>query len=910
MLLLRLLTRAPKSPNRPPLEVLYPSPNLSASNEIEIDIVAVHGLGSDVDWSWTWQDKKGHRPPVHWLKDPNMLPSVIPHARIIAYNYESRWHADAPKTRLELCGEELVKSLHSFRTDAPERPIIFIAHSLGGLVVLHGLLYASHTEQLRYLPASTVGFAPLGTPFRGTKMQPLAKKVAWLMAPMGSHNGIITELEQDGKHLADKVHAFSELRNKLDIPTTCFFELYHSDFGRKIGLSSWARGRVVEEESAHIPGWGREPLHTDHFALNKFEGPDDRSFRIVSNEVYNMYTNRKSVIERRTTRSCHFMVPFGRNNNFVGRDAILEQLLERIALETIYQVRDKHPDCFIFWVPAKTDIKTLLLVIDNADDTDILFTSPNLVDYLLFSREGSILFTTWNYEITVRLGIPPGNIVAMPKMDDAEATRLLQIGLKESQIENTEVTKRIAYMALNTNVTVSQYLEFCRASNADLIDLLSRQFEDRHQYKGLAKIQNPVATTWLISFEHISQHHPQAANYLKFICLLAKKDIPLSLLPITSKMKMAEAIGSLKAYAFILERETPDSFDIHRLVRIVMRNWLQEKGEWEEWITNAVRRLTREYPFPKRENRRTWTKYLPHGQAVLNIDGAIDTAGDTRLLVNIAETYLVLGKYSEAEKLYRQMLGLIEGALHDKDPDILLCKNNLAVALYHQKKYEEAENIYRQTLMLKEEVLGKRHPGTLTSIDNLALVLGSRRKYKEAEEMQRQALELREEVLGKEHPDTMRGINNLAVTLCSQKKYEEAEQKYRQALELSERVLGKEHPDTITRMANFAVALSKQKRHGEAEQKHRQALELRERILGKMHPDTLSRLQEEVLGKEHVDTVCSFNTVALILGRQGKYKEAEEILGLVEGCPGVITNMEELIKILKCEGKHEGAKSY
>ncbi|KAF2964765.1 hypothetical protein GQX73_g8791 [Xylaria multiplex] len=1049
--------------------------NLIHDSNLYLSIVAVHGLGSNVDWSWTWQDKKGHRPPVHWLKDPNMLPNVMPHARIIAYNYESRWHADAPKTRLELCGEELVKSLHSFRTDCPGRPIIFIAHSIGGLVVLHGLLYASHTEQFRCLPASTVGFAPLGTPFRGTKMQTLAKKVAWLMAPMGSHNGIVTELEQDGKHLADKVHAFSQLRNKLDMPTTCFFELYDSDFGKKIAFPGWARGR--------------------------FEGPDDRSFRIISNELRNMCTNRKSVIERRerslknpghykeypnlskAAQNCHFMVPFGRNDNFVGRDAILGQLLERvlpeankddcqrtaieglggigktqIALETVYQIRDQCLDCSIFWVPAvnltsfenayreigrllqlpgiddeKTDIRALvkeclshknagswLLVIDNADDIDILFTSPNLVDYLPFSREGSILFTTRNHEVTVRLDISKGNIVAMPDMDSAEATRLLQIGLKESQIEDTEATKCLldflthlplaikqasAYMALNTNVTVSQYLEFCRGSNADLIELLSRQFEDRHRYKGLAKTQNPVATTWLISFEHISQHHPLAADYLKFICFLAEKDIPLSLLPVTSKRKMAEAIGSLKAYAFILERGTPDSFDIHRLVRVVMRNWLQEEGEWDEWITKVVRRLTEEYPVPVHENRRTWARYLPHGEAVLGIDGAINPAEGvgTCLHFNIAETYMALGKYNEAEslyrrtmakaealgrehldiaymnnlgsalgsqgkyeeaeKVYRQLVGPTEGVLHNKNPNSLCSKHNLAMVLHDQGKYEEAEKIYRQTLMLQEEVLGKRHPRTLNNISHLALTLASQGKYEEAEEMQRQSLKLQEKTLGKEHPDTIGGIIMLAIILSNQKKHEEAKQEFRQALELSERVLGKEHPNTIGYISKFAITLSNQKKYEEAEQKFWHTLKLRERVLGKEHPDTLCRmnditqmllsqgnfegaeemllrmlelkikvlgekhpetliaknnlavnlycegkyeeaekthretlrLQEEVLGEEHADTINSINNLACTLGRQGKYTEAEDMLGLVEGSPGVITNIEELV---------------
>ncbi|KAI8623473.1 hypothetical protein F5Y19DRAFT_492559 [Xylariaceae sp. FL1651] len=155
--------------SRPSLEVLYPSRLIPRRSRLSIflsipmppidnsnryySIVAVQGLGSNVDWSWTWQDKKSPRPPVHWLKDADMPPRVIPHARIIAYDYELRWHANAPKIRLELCGEELIKSLHSFRTDAQEHPTIFVAHSLGGLVVLHGLLHADRTELLKYLPA-------------------------------------------------------------------------------------------------------------------------------------------------------------------------------------------------------------------------------------------------------------------------------------------------------------------------------------------------------------------------------------------------------------------------------------------------------------------------------------------------------------------------------------------------------------------------------------------------------------------------------------------------------------------------------------------------------------------------------------------------------------------------------------
>ncbi|RYO95066.1 hypothetical protein DL766_009004 [Monosporascus sp. MC13-8B] len=72
-----------ESRSRQHLEGLYPSPADASAGSAEIDIVAVNGLGTNVDWPWTWQDKTGKRPPVHWLKDADMLPAVLPKARLV-----------------------------------------------------------------------------------------------------------------------------------------------------------------------------------------------------------------------------------------------------------------------------------------------------------------------------------------------------------------------------------------------------------------------------------------------------------------------------------------------------------------------------------------------------------------------------------------------------------------------------------------------------------------------------------------------------------------------------------------------------------------------------------------------------------------------------------------------------------
>ncbi|MDB5243365.1 MAG: purine and uridine phosphorylase [Spirosoma sp.] len=54
----------------------------------------------------------------------------------------------------------------------------------------------------------------------------------------------------------------------------------------------------------------------------------------------------------------------------------------------------------------------MLLVVDNADDTDLFFGRAVLPNSLPFSRMGSILFTTRNREAVVRLGIPERGIIS------------------------------------------------------------------------------------------------------------------------------------------------------------------------------------------------------------------------------------------------------------------------------------------------------------------------------------------------------------------------------------------------------------------------------------------------------------------------------------------------------------------
>lgn len=52
-----------------------------------------------------------------WLKD--LLPKLVPRARIMAYNHNSAWFRDAPVKSVRVCGEQLLETL-DFRRRLPQ----------------------------------------------------------------------------------------------------------------------------------------------------------------------------------------------------------------------------------------------------------------------------------------------------------------------------------------------------------------------------------------------------------------------------------------------------------------------------------------------------------------------------------------------------------------------------------------------------------------------------------------------------------------------------------------------------------------------------------------------------------------------------------------------------------------------
>lgn len=98
---------------------------------MKASIVAVHGLNpkNKADHAKeTWTSGK-----ILWLRD--FLSPKRPDARILLFGYNSDVRSSNNTMHIDDHARNLLNQLERKRKDDPQRPLIFIAHSLGGLVV-------------------------------------------------------------------------------------------------------------------------------------------------------------------------------------------------------------------------------------------------------------------------------------------------------------------------------------------------------------------------------------------------------------------------------------------------------------------------------------------------------------------------------------------------------------------------------------------------------------------------------------------------------------------------------------------------------------------------------------------------------------------------------------------------------
>ncbi|KAF2630605.1 hypothetical protein BU25DRAFT_243492 [Macroventuria anomochaeta] len=206
-----------------------------------VDIVAVHGIGAHPEDSWCKNVGTAESPRwVNWLVEQSMLPAVAPQARIMRYGYQSQWFGEgAMRQKASTVAQRLLLALRRRRA-YPFRPLLFVAHCFGGLVVLKALLDARHHEsEWPGVFASTTGLIFFGTPFRGAEGM---SQVEMLAAAQREYEqdeiqaDTLGILQPGNEFLQEVVDQFGKTRglaNKAQV--ACFYELKTSNVGRIVG---------------------------------------------------------------------------------------------------------------------------------------------------------------------------------------------------------------------------------------------------------------------------------------------------------------------------------------------------------------------------------------------------------------------------------------------------------------------------------------------------------------------------------------------------------------------------------------------------------------------------------------------------------------------------------------------------
>ncbi len=181
----------------------------------------------------------------------------------------------------------------------------------------------------------------------------------------------------------------------------------------------------------------------------------------------------------------------------------------------------------------------------------------------------------------------------------------------------------------------------------------------------------------------------------------------------------------------------------------------------------------------------------------------------------LAYLYPDMGRYAEAEPLYRRSLAIWEKQL-GRHPHVAHSLENLAVLYWAMGRYAEAEPLHRRSLEVYEKQLGRDHPDVAHSLNNLAALYWSMGRYAEAEPLLHRSLEIREKQLGRDHPSVATSLNNLALLYWSMGRYAEAEPLLRRSLAIKEKQLGRDHPDVAPSLDTLAVLSATQGRWVEA----------------------------------------------------------------------------------------------
>lgn len=269
---------------------------------------------------------------------------------------------------------------------------------------------------------------------------------------------------------------------------------------------------------------------------------------------------------------------------------------------------------------------------------------------------------------------------------------------------------------------------------------------------------------------------------------------------------------------------------------------------------------------------------------------------------NVARVLSHQRRFAEAEQLHREALDKGQLVLGHFHPDMFITRGELAGTVRDQDRLDEAEQMYSALLKDRLDWLGDRHPDTLITVSHLATVYARQGNHRKAEDTYREALRVEREILGVTHPSTVTLMHGLACSAFNREDYLQAAIEFEAVLKLQNKVIGLTHPHTMVTRRNLAVALRKFGDFEQGDKLDNETLDMSTGLDENKEAERLQTLdnlakgfqdreryedaerfrrQELELrlasGEDEEGIQDSLNSLAFLLGQQGKHDESEPI---------------------------------
>ncbi|KAF5601712.1 tetratricopeptide and DUF676 domain protein [Fusarium subglutinans] len=770
-------------------------------------ILFVHGLDGDRVGSWTAEGPK----MCFWPKD--LLPRYFPKARIMTFGYNANVILNTVEGRIAEFANNLIAELSARRCgEVKSRPLIFVCHSMGGIVVKRALAAASNRLAHSGISESCHSIIFMATPHRGSSKaayMDLATKLVNVLSGRVTTKAI-KEITLFSDVLDDINSSFVDISWKYQIVS--FFEKEPTG----------NLGMIVEKFSAvmEVPAEINQIACTaNHRTICRFHdsgSADFTTFRLQLQSLVSSATDEamSSLLDAMSSDSdrsfaisglgglgktqlvlkfihtycqklgySHVLWATAEDSNKLA-NAFRDMAVELGVVEQSVIDDDRCRQAMRDWF---TNHKRWLLILDNADKPRIL------VDYIPYPLHGSVILTSRDGGIQRKEYAASG--LKLPPLTDADGASFLLKALRDHpdapELDEGDVTIRNLAAEISRELgghplaltTIAAYINNCDSSLAEFLANFRQNrgeiFEKTAPYNLEPEpyYKQTLATCWSMTLRPL--HLDKGAGaVLGILALLDPDKINMDILADYASDKRASRISALenpstyrsgyiilRKRAFVYQGAT--GFTVHRLVQEAWISELNERHMLWEAFDDAVRCIARIYP------------------RQVNGESMSNDFDDCRKL-----TSHVISLEKHFQKHFKQLFDSSTTSEHmpksgERFAQLLA---DAGWFLYEAGQWESGKAFFETGISICDKVFAMK-PTKLTAVlyNNLGVIYDSQHKPDESLANAMKALKIREECLPAGDPEMGNSYSNIGHSFIDKGDYVQAQKHYLDAIQVHEK---------------------------------------------------------------------------------------------------------------------------